>query len=258
VLPVDINMSLGRCTIQDGRIRLGFRYVKGVGDKAWQKIESEREKEPYTSLRDFYFRTRLEREAVENLILAGAFDFLGRAKRQLLWELGLLVRQARDALLLEFPAYQIPLPGMTLAEEVAAEYQVQGLSARHHPMEFLRPSISRDGVLKSSDIAALFSGTKVRIAGCVVCRQRPGTAKGHVFITLEDEHGLVNVILRPKVYEKYRQIARLEPFIVVEGILQKKDEVVNIVAQHIRTLKDERERQQAIYPAPAPKARNFS
>jgi error-prone DNA polymerase len=92
----------------------------------------------------------------------------------------------------------------------------------------------------------------------VVCRQRPGTAKGHVFITLEDEHGLVNAILRPRVYEKYRQIARLEPFIVVEGILQKKDGVVNVVAQHIRTLKDERERQQAIYPAPTPKARNFS
>jgi error-prone DNA polymerase len=258
VLPVDINMSRGRCTVEDGRIRLGFRYVKGVGDKAWQKIESERRKGHYNSLRDFYFRTRLEREAVENLVLAGAFDFLSQAKRQLLWELGLLVRQARDALLLEFPAYQIPLPGMTPAEEVAAEYQVQGLSARHHPMEFLRPSISRDGVLKSSDIATLFSGTKVRIAGCVVCRQRPGTAKGHVFITLEDEHGLVNVILRPRVYEKYRQIARLEPFIVVEGILQKKDGVVNVVAQHIRTLKDERERQQAIYPAPTPKARNFS
>ncbi len=258
VLPVDINMSRGRCTVEDGRIRLGFRYVKGVGDKAWQKIESERRKGHYTSLRDFYFRTRLEREAVENLILAGAFDFLGQAKRQLLWELGLLVRQGRDALLLEFPAYQIPLPGMTPAEEVAAEYQVQGLSARHHPMEFFRPSISRDGVLKSSDIATLFSGTKVRIAGCVVCRQRPGTAKGHVFITLEDEHGLVNAILRPRVYEKYRQIARLEPFIVVEGTLQKKDGVVNVVAQHIRTLKDERERQRAIYPAPAPKARNSS
>jgi error-prone DNA polymerase len=258
MLPVDINMSRGRCTVEDGRIRLGFRYVKGVGDKAWQKIESERRKGHYNSLRDFYFRTRLEREAVENLILAGAFDFLGQAKRQLLWELGLLVRQGRDALLLEFPAYQIPLPGMTPAEEVAAEYQVQGLSAKHHPMEFFRPSISRDGVLKSSDIATLFSGTKVRIAGCVVCRQRPGTAKGHVFITLEDEHGLVNAILRPRVYEKYRQIARLEPFIVVEGILQKKDGVVNVVAQHIRTLKDERERQRAIYPAPAPKARNSS
>jgi error-prone DNA polymerase len=258
VLPVDINMSRGRCTIEDGRIRLGFRYVKAVGDKAWQKIEAERRKEPYASLHDFYFRTRLEREAAENLILAGAFDFLGRAKRRLLWELGLLVRQARDALPLEFPAYQIPLPGMTAAEEVAAEYQVQGLSARHHPMEFFRPGISRDGVLKSSDIATLFSGTKVRVAGCVVCRQRPGTARGHVFITLEDENGLVNAILRPRVYEKYHEIARLEPFIVVEGTLQKKDGVVNIVAQHIRTLKDECERQQAIYPAPAPKARNFS
>ena len=146
---------------------------------------------------------------------------------------------------------------MTRAEEVAAEYQVQGLSARHHPMEFFRPSISRDGVLKSSDIATLFSGTKVRIAGCVVCRQRTGTAKGHVFITLEDEHGLVNAILRPRVYEKYRQIARLEPFIVVEGILQKRNGIVNVVAEHLLPLKDEQERQRTTCPTPTPQVKEL-
>ena len=145
---------------------------------------------------------------------------------------------------------------MTLAEEISAEYEIQGLSAGHHPMEVFRLNL-RDGILKSSEVASVPSDTRVKVAGCVVCRQRPVTAKGHVFITLEDEFGLVNVILRPWVYEKYRQIARLEPFIVVEGTLQKKDGVVNIVADGLRSLKDECQREEEVASTAAPRARNF-
>ena len=186
----------------------------------------------YTSLEDFYTRTRLDREAVENLIMVGAFDFLHVPRRRLLWQLGLLVKQPPDAMPLRLPTPAIDLPRMTLKDEVAADYQIQGLSAKHHPMEVFRSELSKN-VLKSSDIAGIPSGTKVSVAGCVVCRQMPGTAKGHVFITLEDECGLINVILRPQVYDKYRQIARLEPVIVVEGTLQKHDGIVNIVAQQL-------------------------
>jgi error-prone DNA polymerase len=147
---------------------------------------------------------------------------------------------------------------MSLTEEIAADYMVQGMSASHHPMEVFRPGISRDGVLRSSEIASLPSDTRVRVAGCVVCRQRPITAKGVVFITIEDEQGLVNVILRPQTYVKYRRIARMEPIIVVEGMLQKRDGIINIVAEHLLPLKDEQERQLSTYQASAPKARNFA
>jgi len=257
VLPVDINRSRGRCTVEEGGVRLGFRYVKGVGEKAWQRIEEEREKGPFESLKDFYRRTRLEREAIENFILVGAMDCFGIPKRQLLWQLGLILKEGSDRLPLDFADQVVELPQMTPMEEVAIDYRVQGLSCRYHPMQLLRESISRDGVLKSSEIACLFDNTRVKIAGCVVSRQAPSTAKGHVFLTLEDEEGLVNIVLKPRVYEKYRYISRREPLIVVEGTLQKKDGIINIVAERLLPLRQERERQDTIYPALQPRARNF-
>lgn len=153
---------------------------------------------------------------------------------------------------------QVPLPGMTALEEISAEYRVQGLSARLHPMQIIRNSISRDGVLRSSDVLALSAGTRVRTAGYVVCRQAPRTAKGYVFLTLEDEDGLLNIILKPQVYQKYRYVTRMEPLIVVEGVLQKKQGMANVIAERLVPLRKESERQLAIHPQPAPQARNFA
>jgi error-prone DNA polymerase len=212
---------------------------------------------PYTSLEDFYTRTSLDREAVENLIMVGAFDFLRAPRRQLLWQLGTLVKQPPDTMPLRLPIPGVSLPQMTLEDKVAADYQIQGLSAKHHPMEVFRSDIPQN-VLKSSDIAAVPSGTKVRAAGCVVCRQMPGTAKGHVFITLEDEYGLINVILRPQVYDKYRQIARLEPVIIVEGTLQKHDGIVNIVAQQLRPIRHSHKEKESPPSMPPNRVRNFA
>jgi error-prone DNA polymerase len=175
----------------------------------------------------------------------------------LLWELGLLAQQASDALALDFPTHHVALPPMSLPEQIAADYRVQGLSARHHPMETFRQSMRKDGILRSSEIPALYSGRKVRVAGCVVCRQKPVTAKGVVFLTIEDEHGLINVVLRPAIYERYRQIARMEPFIVVDGKLEKKDRVINIVANRLTPL-SARTSPQSTFPPPAPRSRNFA
>lgn len=125
-------------------------------------------------------------------------------------------------------------------------------------MQVLRQSISRDGVLRSSEIAELHPDTRVRIAGYVVCRQAPRTAHGHVFLTLEDEDGLVNVILKPRVYEKYRYVSRREPLIVVEGLLQKREGIVNIVGERLTPFRQESQRQRTLYPPPQPKARSFS
>jgi len=256
VLPADINLSRGRCIVENGKIRLGFRYVRSVGEKAWLRIEEAAEQGSYVSLVDFHRRTGLDRGAIENLILAGAFGYLGTPRRRLLWELGIMVHQAPDTLALDFPSHQVELPAMSLREQIAADYKVQGLSAGHHPMEIFRGSASGDGVLTSAEIPGTDSGRKVRVAGCVVCRQRPVTAKGVVFFTLEDEHGLVNVIMRPKVYERYRRIARMEPFIEVEGMLQKKDGVANVVASKLTPLREAQRLRDAADPPPAPRARN--
>jgi len=254
VLPVDINFSRAGCTVEERKIRLGFRYVKAVGDKAWQRMEEGRRQGLYTSLDDFYTRTRLDREAVENLVMVGAFDFLRAPRRQLLWRLGILVQQPPDAMPLSLPLPEVRLPEMTLVDEVSADYQVQGLSARHHPMEVFRSNI--EGVIKSCNLAATSSGAKVRVAGCVVCRQAPGTAKGHVFMTLEDEQGLINVILRPNVYEKYRQVARLAPIILVEGVLQKHSGVINVVAMHMQSIQHHQE--ELPQTMPVSRVRNFA
>jgi error-prone DNA polymerase len=145
---------------------------------------------------------------------------------------------------------------MTLADEVSADYQVQGLSARHHPMEVFRAQLSRAKISMSSEMAGLPSGTKVLVAGCVVCRQAPGTAKGHVFLTLEDEQGLINVILRPPVYQRHRQIARLEPIVIVEGTLQQHDGVINVVAEHLRPI--QHPEAGPLAPMPLARVRNFA
>jgi len=247
ILPADINKSSAKCTIEDGKVRLGFMYIKEVGEKAISQIVAERERIPYISLEDFYFRTRLERKPVENLILAGAFDSFGCQKRQLLWRLGLLEKKRPGELPLEFDDIKVSLPDFTEVEEMKADYEVQGLSTKYHPMQVLRKDISRDGLLKSSEVAQLFPNTRVRIAGYVITRQRPATAKGFAFMTLEDEEGMINVVVRPRVYQKYRQVFKLEPLILVEGAIQKRDKNLNIIAETLLPLRNERERQHAMY-----------
>lgn len=246
ILPVDINKGNIQCTIEDNHIRLGFRYVKGIGEIAGEKIVTERQKGNYQSLKDFYFRTGLEREKIENLILVGAFNFLGKPKRQLLWQLGFISQQRPHELPLDFPSNEVILPAMSIADETKADYRIQGLSPHYHPMQILRREISHDGILKSSEVKSLFSNTRVRVAGYVVCRQMPASANGCLFLTIEDEEGLLNVLVRPKVYHKYHQAVRIEPLLVVEGLLQKKEGTVNIIAEYLMPLRNEAERQRSI------------
>ncbi|MFO7773583.1 MAG: DNA polymerase III subunit alpha [Dehalococcoidia bacterium] len=236
VLPADINKSGARCTIEGGQVRLGLMYVKEVGEKAISRILAERERAPYSSLEDFYLRTKLERKPVESLILAGTFDAFGCQKRQLLWQLGLLEKRCPGAMSLEFSDSRVSLPDFTELEEMKVDYKVQGLSTKYHPLQVLRKDISGDGLLKSSELAQLLPDTRVRLAGYVIIRQRPATAKGFAFLTLEDEDGMVNVIVRPHVYLKYRQIFKLEPLIMIEGTIQKRD-TLNIIAETLAPLR---------------------
>jgi error-prone DNA polymerase len=240
-LPVDINKSSARCTIEGGktclergrRIRLGFSYIKIIGEKAMSQIIGARQIAPYVSFDDFYSRARLARAPVENLVLAGAFDSFGCQKRQLLWRLGPLEKQSPRELPLQFGDTRVSLPDLTDLEEMKADYEVQGLSTKYHPMHALRKGISVDGLLKSSEVAWLPSNARVRTAGYVITRQRPPTAKGFAFLTLEDEEGMLNVIIKPDVYRRYRQIFKLEPLILVQGAIQRQRGILNIIADRL-------------------------
>jgi len=236
ILPVHINRSCGECVLEEGKVRLGFRYVKKMGAAAIADLEGERAKAPYSSFDNLYHRTKISREAIQSLIMVGAMDSFGRSKRQLIWDLGLLERKGRCGLPMVYPSTEVPLPGMTRMEELSAEYSIQGLSTGRHPMEIYRKEICGRGVLRTSEIVALPAGSEVKVAGYVVCHQVPATAKGFVFLTLEDEDGLLNIVIKPDVYEKYRYVERTEPLMMIQGQIQKRDGIINIIATQLAPL----------------------
>lgn len=243
ILPPDVNRSRASCSVEGDAVRIGLGYVKGLSAAMAQEVEAERQRHgPFRSLFDFLERTRVTREGVENLVTCGAFDAFGLQRRELLWQLGLLyrsegrralVRQRRLPLSTEQDA--APLPELSAWERMAADYAALGLSPRAHPMSFLRRVLD-ERFVTSRALERLPDGARVRIAGLVVCRQRPQTAKGVVFLVVEDDDGLVNIVVWPKVYERYRLLVRGEPFLVVEGTLQRRDGTINVVADSLRRL----------------------
>jgi error-prone DNA polymerase len=257
VLPPDINLSGANCTLEDSlgvaggeplstnhyplitnsAVRIGLRYVKGLSEDTAREVENERRRANFRSLFDFLERTKLKREPIENLIACGAFDGFGLERRELIWQLGLIFRpEGRNAqqrqLALSLPTDQdmVHLPSMSDWDRMFANYAILGLSPNQHPMTFLRPRL-HEGVVTSRMIGSLPDGTALEVAGLVVCRQRPGTAKGFVFLVLEDEFGLVNVIVKPDLYERRRALVRSEPFVTVRGQLQRRDGITNLMAQ---------------------------
>jgi error-prone DNA polymerase len=243
VLPPDVNRSGANCTMEGEAVRVGLRYVQGLSEATAREVEEERERNgPFRSLFDLLERTRLKREAIENLVACGAFDGFGLERRELLWQLGLLYRSdgrsgVERQLALPLPTEQdmVELSAMTAWDRMAADYAVLGLSPGSHPLAFLRSQL-HEGVVPSRMLESLEDGTPVEVAGLVVCRQRPGTAKGFVFLVLEDEFGLVNVIVKPDLYQRQRLTVRTEPFVVVRGELQRRDGTVNLVAESFRAL----------------------
>jgi error-prone DNA polymerase len=232
VLPPDVNRSHTVCTLEVGdsvpAVRLGLGYVHGLG-AAWQsRIDQRRGEHPFRDLRDFCRRTRLPRALVENLIRAGALDGLGRARRELLWELGGFI-YVDEGLDIEVPVEPETLPDLNRAERMGWEYELLGLVPDDHVMNLYRSALDARGVLSSQDVGDRRDGEKVRVAGRVVVRQRPPSAKGFVFITLEDEMGLVNLVVRPKVYERYRAAIRNSTLLLVEGHLQREGKAFSVM-----------------------------
>jgi error-prone DNA polymerase len=218
-------------------IRLGLRYVHGLDETRAKEIVACRGERPFASLADLYRRTRLPKALVENLIRAGALDGLaaapaGQTRRDLLWQLGSLPNNVSDALGLDGSQSNVSdgvdLPPLGELERMLWEYELLGTSPGAHLMDLWRDALAAQGVLSSADLAERRSGEKVRVAGRVIVRQRPPSAKGFVFVTLEDEHGLINLIVRPKTYARFKPVLRASPLLLVEGALQRERGAVNV------------------------------
>ncbi|MDP9320929.1 MAG: error-prone DNA polymerase [Chloroflexota bacterium] len=220
-------------------VRLGFVEVKGLGESEADAIVRERERGAFRSFDDFARRVGLKEEALRNLALVGAFDTFGEARRALLW-------RARDAhrgspafsrSVLAFPTTIAPaLPGLTEQERTALDYRITGIPTGPQVMRFYRERLLARGVRSSADVQRGAHGTRVTVAGAMVVKQHPETAKGHVFLSLEDEYGLVNVIIRPATYARYKEVVDLGGAVVVEGTLQHVDGVVSVLARRLDEL----------------------
>jgi error-prone DNA polymerase len=234
-LPVDIQHGEARCAVEKDGLRLGLNYVDSLGEAGIARLEEARQGRAFTGLADFCRRTRLPRRVIENLILVGAMDGWRMPRRKLLWELGGL-RYHEEELDLVFPDQGVELPPFSPAEALQAEYSVLGLSTGDHLMSLYRPWLAHQGILSSREMEACKDGQQVRVAGLVVMHQAPPTAKKHHFISLEDEESLVNVIVRPQVYTRYQRIWHEVPLLIVEGTVQRKGGVVNLLASRVAPL----------------------
>ncbi|MEX2099784.1 MAG: error-prone DNA polymerase, partial [Acidimicrobiia bacterium] len=218
-------------------VRVGLRYVRGLSDTLLDRIDDERAERLFTDLEDFARRTRAPTDALEALATAGAFACFGASRRSALWAAGAL----RDARPEKLPGIATgidapPLPGMTEVEEVAADLWATGLSSARHPTEFVRDELAARGVVTASDLRELPDRSIVEIAGVVTHRQQPETARGVVFVNLEDETGLVNVICTPDIWKRFRKVARTAPALEIRGVLERHQGVINVLAQRIVAL----------------------
>jgi error-prone DNA polymerase len=240
VLRVSINRSTAATSpVSPEQILLGFETVRGIGEDLAKAMVLERETNgPYRSLPDLLRRTGMPRNAAEHLISVGALGEFGLGRRELLWQLGLLIpatsskvrtRERQLSLALPTDHDMVRLKDMSVWERMVADYGLLGLSPSYHPLALLRHDLPTD-VLSAEQVRASQDGARIRTAGLVVCRQRPGTAKGFVFLLLEDETGLVNVVIRPDLYEAQRSTIRGEPYLCIEGTVQLHSGTLNVLA----------------------------
>jgi error-prone DNA polymerase len=204
-----------------------------LAETDWRKVEAARRTRPFVSLEDFVRRTGLDEGSLSALAEAGALESLTVARRNALWDVRRLV-QARDQSL-EMSVHEInprfdPLSDF---EEVGWDYRRTAHSARRHPLEPLRRDLIRQGIPDASTVATMQNGATIRYAGLVICRQRPGTAGGVVFMTLEDETGFVNVVVWESVFQRYAVLAKTVSFLGITGKLQVEDGVVHLVAESL-------------------------
>ncbi|NMB77133.1 MAG: error-prone DNA polymerase [Myxococcales bacterium] len=239
VRPIDVGYSRWECRLEpDLGLRLGLRFVRGLRREAAERLFRERERRPFADLSDLTRRTGLRADELDTLAQAGACASLGLRRRQALWQASALAARAERPLLarLPLPAGKSPLREMGPAERSAADLEHTGLTAGPHPLSRLRPALRREGARPLASLSSLEDGARVRIAGMVITRQRPPSAKGMCFLTLEDESGIGNVVIAPPVFERFRAEVCAAPALMVEGRLERQREVLNVRAESCRAL----------------------
>jgi error-prone DNA polymerase len=254
VRPVDVNHSHWDCTLERNRtspkrfaVRLGMRQVKGLANQDAARIVTARGEHPYASIEEVWRRAQVPRTALEHLATADAFGSLKLRRRPASW----MVRGLGEEPLPLFAAADerdqkirpevsepvLRLKPMEQGREVVEDYRSVGLSLRQHPVSFVRDELEREGIARCADLRHMRDGMRVAIAGLILVRQRPGSAKGVMFITLEDETPEVaNLVIWPSLFERQRRIILSAGMIACRGRVQREGEVIHVVADHLTDL----------------------
>ena len=239
VREVDVNHSDWDCTLEDGALRLGLRQVDGLQREAADRVVARR---PYASVEELRSSGRVPVHAIQRLAAADAFRSMKLDRRAALWDSRALKQapdlplflyaEERDEGIEDVPA---KLPAMPLAEHVISDYQTIRLSLKAHPMQFLRAHYAAQKFVTAEQLKSLKDGRRLSMAGVVLIRQRPGTSKGVVFITIEDETGIANLVIWPAVFEKQRKIVMGARLMAVHGTIQRDpdSEVIHVVAARL-------------------------
>jgi error-prone DNA polymerase len=247
VRPIDVMRSSWPCTLEpeeDGSLslRLGLRFARGVRENAALELEAAREQRAFASIEELARRVpSLSRADLATLAEVGALNSIGEGshRRDALWQVQRAGRQAGPLLesLDDDEEQTSPLQAMNPEERMVADYAGTGVTVGRHPMAHCRDQLRSMNVCRAEDLRMLRHGVKARIAGCVIARQRPGTAHGFIFLSIEDETGISNAIIDPELYERNRSLVTYARFLLVEGTLQNIDKVIHIRAKHIEELK---------------------
>lgn len=247
VLPPDINASDWDCTLQDGALRLGLRQIDGLGQaQAAALIAARQHDGAYLDLGDLRARAGLSPAVIERLASADACGSLKLSRREALWQARSLIAapdlplfaamRARDE---GVETVRARLPVMPLGEEVVADYQTLRLSLKAHPLALLRPHLAERGFVRAADLTTRRSGSMIHVAGVVLVRQQPGSAKGVCFITLEDETGVINLVIWPDLKERQRKVVMGARLMEVRGRVEYDEAVIHVIAAHLTDASDD-------------------
>jgi len=275
MLPMDVTKSDWKCTLESSAIsdqpsvRLGLKYARGLREPAGQALVRERSLAAFASIHDLARRVpELRKDELTTLAEIGALNAIGNSpqshrdterekntrkgssvplclcgekpfhRRDALWQVERAVRWSGPLLdELPEPDAQSPLQIMNHEERLVADFNGTGLTIGPHPMQYRRAEMKKLGIYRASDLPQIPNGRRLRVGGCVIARQRPGTAKGMMFMSLEDETGIANAIIAPDLLQKNRVLLISERFLMVEGILQNQDNVIHIRAEEVAPLR---------------------
>jgi error-prone DNA polymerase len=240
VRPVDVTVSDWDCVLEPCAesaggftVRMGLRYVKRFDEGDWEKLIRSRRAAPFNSLEDFVRRTGLDEGILGTLAETGAFECFGSERRDALWDVRRWARTRTESLPLPGRESGAAFQSLSDFEEVGWDYRTTSHSPRRHPLEPLRAVLTAQGLPDARTISTMKNGARISYAGLVICRQRPGTAGGVVFMTLEDETGFVNLVVWESVFQRYSVLAKTVSFLGVTGTVQSEDGVVHLVAEKL-------------------------